>query len=172
MNSISIQNEDSQNIVLIDEILSVNESSESNGVSKWSKLNTTLPNIDFLIAINPQGVKFKNKFKVIPPKSPNTLSQQLVNKHRNSFECDLFIEHFKSIPKTSYLDTCNDLSLQKQNLPPGRVPVWIDELEEQPVEVILELIKKDHILDHETVTLIYNEYGLCNERKENVEQYC
>ena len=172
LKSISIQHKDAQNIILIDEILSVNERSANNSLCNWSNLNISLTNVDFLIAINPQGVKFKNKFKVVPPKSPNTLSKQLIGKHRNSFECDLFVEHFKSIPKTSYLDTCNDLSLERKNLPPGRVPVWIDELEEQTVESILALIEKDHVLNHETVTLIYNKYELSTERRERVDKFC
>ena len=171
MKSISTQNKHIHNIILIDEILSVNEFSDANSVSKWSKLKTSYQNLDFLIAINPQGVKFNKKFKVIPPKSQNTLCQQLLNKHRNSFECDLILEHFKSIPKTSYLDTCNDLSLERQNLPSGRVPLWIDQLEEQPVETILELIK-EHLLDHESVTLIYNKNGLTDERTARVHKFC
>ena len=40
------------------------------------------------------------------------------------------------------------------------------------IETIFGSIKKEHILGHETVTLIYNKHGLRNERREKVEQFC
>ena len=171
MTCISNKYEDSCNILLIDEVMSVNELSSKSSCD-WTNLNTSISNLDFLVALNPQGIKFKSKFKVIPPKHKNTLSQQLISKHRNSFECDCIVEHFKSLPNTSYLDTCNDLRLERSSLPTGRTPVWFDENFEIPVEKIFECIKQDHILQHETVTLIYNKYGLREERREAVEQFC
>ena len=119
-----------------------------------------------------QGVKFKNKFRVVPPKNKNTLSQQLIYKHRNSFECDSIIEHFKSLPNISYLDTNNDLKTEHSYLPTGHLPLWVEEIIEIPIESIFDCIKEKHISDNYTVTLIYNEHGLRNERREIVEQYC
>ena len=173
MKSIVLKYPDVHNILLIDEVISINEKmSTSNNLCVWSNLLTKLTNIDFLIALNPQGIKFKNKFKVVAPTSKSTISQQLIYKHRNSFECDCVVEHFKSLPKTSYLDTCNDLKAEESSLPVGRTPLWIEEITEITVETILECIKKDHILADETVTLIYDKHGLRNERKENLESFC
>ena len=159
------------NILLIDEILSINILTANNNLCDWSSL--AIPsNIDVLLALNPQGVNFKRKFQIIPPKSKDTISQQLIEKHRNSFECDLLVEHFKSLPKSSYLDNCNDIKLDKLYLPPGREPVWIEEIQEQSIEYILGILKKDHILEHETVTLIYDKFILNEERRIEVDEFC
>ena len=128
MDYISCKYKEFQNILLIDEVVSVNELSTRKSLCVWSNINTTIANLDFLVALNPQGVKFKSKFKVVPPKNKNTLSQQLIYKHRNSFECESVVEHFKSLPNTSYLDTCNDFKLEKSNLPTGSTPLWFEEI--------------------------------------------
>ena len=159
------------NIVLIDEVVSVNEQSTNKSLCVWSNLDTELSNVDLLIALNPQGIKFKNKFRVVPPKNKNTLCQQLVYRHRNSFECDSVIEHFKILPNTSYLDTSNDVKLDKSNLPTGRTPLWLEEMSEMAIEDIFDHIK-EHILAHETVTVIYDKHGLRNERMKDIEQLC
>ena len=172
MTSIVRKFPDIHNILLIDEVVSVNEVSTAKSLCIWSNINTTITNLDFLIALNPQGVKFKSKFRVVPPKNKNTLSQQLIHKHRNSFECDCIVEHFKSLPNTSYLSTNNDLKTEQSSLPTGRMPLWIEEMTEVPIETIFECIKGKYILEHESVTIIYNEHGLNNERKEGLEKYC
>ena len=172
MNSIARIFSDSQNILLIDEVVSVNEQPTNKSLCIWSNISTSINNVDFLIALNPQGVNYKSKFKVIAPKNKNTLSRQLIHKHRNSFECDSIVEHFKGLPNTSYLDTCYDLKTERSSLPVGRTPLWFEEMTEIAIEKIFKCIKNNHILEHETVTLIYDKYGLRNERKENVEQFC
>ena len=131
-----------------------------------------MTNLDFLIALNPQGVKFKSKFRVSPPKNKNTLSQQLLYKHRNSFECGSIIEHFKSLPNTSYLDTCYDLKMDQSSLPTGRTPLWFEQMTEIGVEDIFNNIKDEDLLENENVTLLYDKYGLPKERKEKLEQVC
>ena len=69
------------NILLIDEILSINILTANNNLCDWSSL--AIPsNIDVLLALNPQGVNFKRKFQIIPPKSKDTISQQLIEKHK------------------------------------------------------------------------------------------
>ena len=172
MISIAKKYPDSHNIVLIDEVVSINEVLTAKSLCIWSNINTTIDNLDFLVGLNPQGIKFKNKFRVVPPKNKNTLSQQLIYKHRNSFENDSIVEHFKSLPNTSYLDTNNDLKIEQSSLPTGRIPLWVEEIVEVPIETIFESIKGRHIHKQETVTLIYNEHGLRNERKQSVEKYC
>ena len=64
------------------------------------------------------------------------------------------------------------MKLDRLNLPTGRTTLWFEEMNEISIEAIFGSIKNEHILEHETVTLIYNKHGLRNERKENVEQYC
>ena len=172
MSSISKKYPDIHNILLVDEVVSVNEDSAAKSLCVWSNMNLSITNVDFLVALNPQGVKFKSKFRVVPPKNNNTLSQQLIYKHRNSFECDTIVEHFKSLPNTSYLDTNNDLKTEQSSLPIGRIPIWIDEIIELPIETIFKCIKEKNILEDETVTLIYNKHGLREERKESIEKYC
>ena len=172
MNSIANKYPDIHNILLVDEVVSVNEVSTAKSLCIWSNIKTTISNLDFLVALNPQGVKFKRNFRVVPPKNKNTLSQQLIHKHRNSFECDSIVEHFKSLPNTSYLDTKYDLKTELSSLPTGRLPLWVEEIIEVPIETIFESIKGKYIFEQETVTLIYNEHGLSNERRENVEKYC
>ena len=171
MSSIVKKYPDIHNILLVDEVISVNEVSKAKSLlCIWSNIQTTMNNLDFLVALNPQGVKFKNKFRVVPPKNKNTLCQQLIHKHRNSFECDCIVEHFKSLPNTSYLDTNNDLKTEQSSLPTGRMPLWIEEIIEVPVEIIFECINGKYILEQETVTLIYNEHGLRKERRSNIEK--
>ena len=172
MNSIAKKYTNIQNILLIDEVIPVNEVSTAKSLCIWSNINTTITNLDFLIALNPQGIKFKSKFKVVPPKNKRTLCQQLIYKHRNSFECDTIVEHFKSLPNTSYLDTSNDLKTEQSSLPTGRTPLWVEEIIEIPIETIFKCIQGNYIQEHETVTLIYNEHGLRDERRKNLEKYC
>ena len=172
MKAIAKNSANIQNILLIDEVVSVNEMSNNKSLCVWSKMNPAMDNVDFLIALNPQGVRFMNKFRVTPPKNKNTLSQQLTYKHRNSFECDSVVEHFKSLPNTSYLDTCNDMKLEPTYLPMGRTPLWFEEMTEIDVQTIFDFIKDDHILDQETVTLLFNEHELGNDRRQNMELFC
>ena len=82
------------------------------------------------------------------------------------------MEHFKKLPNTSYLDTCNDVKLDILSLPLGRTPVWIEETVEQPVENIMGLIKRELVFEHETVTIIYDKFNLRDERMENMNQFC
>ena len=172
MNSISKKYANVHNILLIDEVVSVNELSTSKSLCIWSNINTTNVNLDFLVALNPQGIKFKSKFRIIPPTSKNTLSQQLIYKHRNSYECDLVVEHFKCLPNTSYLDTTYDLKTERSDLPTGRTPLWLEQITEVDIKTIFACIREEHIQKNETVTLIYDQYELNDERREAVEQNC
>ena len=173
INQISKKYKNSYNILLVDEVLPVNEFSSKNEFSDWSNLNTTQYNIELLIALNPQGINFMNDFKVIPPPSDfRTLSQQLFGRHRNSFEGFHLLEHFKRLPNTSYLDSSNDTVLDKENLPIGRLPVWLEIFGNSSDEQILEFIKSSYIYKHESVTLIFNKYELKDKRKNKVTKWC
>ena len=161
------------NILLVDEVLAVNEFSSKNELSDWSNLDTTQNNIELFIALNPQGINFTNDFKIIPPPLDfKTLSQQLFGRYRNSFEGFHLLEHFKSLPNTSYLDSSNDTVLDKENLPIGRLPVWLEIIENSSDEHILEFIKSAYISGNDSVTLIFNKYELKNKRRNKVTKWC
>ena len=85
MEDISNRYKDSYNIILIDEIKVTKYNVELN-FADWSSLSTSLSNIDFLVAMNPQGINFDADFTIVPPKCTNTLSCQLLSKHRNGYE--------------------------------------------------------------------------------------
>ena len=118
---------DQHNILLMDEIRPTNDKSFTVHRSDWSKIDTSTKNIDFLIALNPRGEDFRCTYQVIPPKDPNTLSQQLFHRHRNCYEIALLIEHFKPIFINAFgiLDSTQDI-LDKSMLPMGRLPIWIE----------------------------------------------
>ena len=128
---------------------------ESSNLACWDEL-TSQNNVDFLIAINPQALEFENRFKIKPPSDPNTLSQQLFVRHRNSYEVCMFLEFLKHTPfSQSHLDNGDDKELDVPTLPRGRLPVWVEKGAQVPDLEVLEFIREDHIFDHESVTLIY-----------------
>ena len=102
--------------------------SSENGISNWSFLDMSKRNTDVLIALSPSphfGVKDKRlsskKYMVQPPCNSNTLSQQLLVRHRNCFEIALLMEHFKHTSALGgHLDPKYDLPLEKDTLPNGR----------------------------------------------------
>ena len=94
----------------------------------WSCLDTSKTNVDFLIALSPHGLtadeevykKCSKKYTVKPVSSSNTLSQQLLVRHRNCFEIAVLMEHFKHTSLHGHLDNSNDTLLEKETLPNGR----------------------------------------------------
>lgn len=113
------------NILLLDEIMSFNEN-EQFDIADWSDLDTFRTNIDFLIALNPQGLKFNRNYSVLPPNKSNTLSQQLFNRHRNGYEIGILLEHFKHIQGNVYLDSSMDLELDASKIPTACLTLWIE----------------------------------------------
>ena len=159
---ISQKYKDCQNIVLIDEIMNYNEKEETK-IADWSGLDTFRTNVDFLIALNPQGIKFNDNYVVVPPKNTNaTLSQQLLTRHRNGYEIGIILEILKHNQplkhKTnhSYLDSSNDSELDPSKLPNSRLPIWIQRGVGVRDEEVLELIKSDYKFPHESITLVYD----------------
>ena len=158
-----------QTILLIDEII---PDSRSSGSSKeqfsLEELDISKRNVHLLLAVNPApySSNFNKKFEIVPPNNKNTLVSQLFMKHRNSYLVAIFLEHFKSFYKQGCLDSSTDIPLKKDNLPPGRCPVWIQRDKKVTDEFILQKIKNDHVLEHESVTLLY--YSI----NDNVSQFC
>ena len=99
--------------------------SSENGISNWSILDTSNRNTDVLIALSPHFSVNKQESSrkniVQPPCDSNTLSQQLLVRHRNCFEIALLMEHFKHTSALGgHLDPKYDLPLEKDTLPNGR----------------------------------------------------
>ena len=164
------QNKSVQSILLLDETF---PSSYSDGSCKEAfslkELDLSNSNVHLLLAVNPAACAstFNKKIKILPPNNINTLVSQLCMKHRNSYLIAIFLEHYKLSFKFACLDTSNDIPLKEDNLPPGRCPVWIQRDRNVIDETVLELIKRDHVLEQESVTLLY-EYPI----KENIVQWC
>ena len=152
------ENQEIQTIFLLDEIIP-NKSSSGSSSEHFSLKNLDISkrNVHLLLAVNPAPVYsgFNKKFDIVPPTNKNTLVAQLSMKHRNSYLVAIFLEHFKLFYGGGFLDSSQDIHLTKDNLPPGRCPVWIQRGISVTDEFILEKIKNDHVLEHESVTLLY-----------------
>ena len=102
--------------------------SSENGISNWSFLDISNRNTDVLIALSPhfsvneeERRLSSRKYMVQPPCNSNTLSQQLLVRHRNCFENALLMENFKHTSALGgHLDPKYDLPLEKDTLPNGR----------------------------------------------------
>ena len=164
------QNKEVHYILLLDEII---PSPESEGSTReqfnLEALDLSKSNVSLLLAVNPATYDpgFNKKIKILPPKNKNTLAYQLLMKHRNSYLIAILLEHFKLFYSLGYLDSSQDIPLSENYLPPGRCPVWIQRHKNITDESVLELIKQDHVLEHESVTLLY--FGSI---KENILQWC
>ena len=164
------ENQEVQTIFLLDEIIPNKLSSGSSSEQfNLEKLDLSKRNVHLLLAINPApwDYGFNKNYKIIPPKNKNTLVAQLCMKHRNSYLVAIFLEHFKSFYTRGCLDSSQDIPLKKDNLPPGRCPVWIQRDKKVTDEFILEKIKNDYVLEHESVTLLHN-----HSINKNVSQWC
>ena len=143
-----------------------------------SDLDTSIPCIDLLLAINPQDIQNRGKFQIIPPKCKNTISQQLFNRHRNNYENGVFLEHYKSIIETfrGILNPSMDRSLDPSILPLGRLTVWMQVQKGAQISYqdILEFIKKDYVFDKEHVTVLNNKDDNQKDAQncEGITQWC
>ena len=133
------------------------------------ELDLSNSNVHLLLAVNPASMfsGFNKKFKILHPKDENALVSQLFMKHRNGYLISIFLEHYKSFQVQGRLDDSQDIPIKEDNLPPGRCPVLIQTGKRIMDVSVLELIKKDHVLEHESVTLLY--FGSI---KENILQWC
>ena len=130
-------------------------------------------NVDLLLAINPQEKceKNKGKFQVNPPKNDNILAKQLLNRHRNNYENGVFLEHYKSVSETyrGILNPFKDICLNKELLPKGKLPVWIQRGEEVSDLKILEFIEKGNLIEKNEHVTILSDLPV---QSENIAQWC
>ena len=162
------QFKDVQTILLLDEII---PSNGHKGVSTledqhhtfaestfdMTDLNILSTNVHLLLAVNPapKWSGFDEKIKILLPVNSMTLGCQLFTKHRNGFKIAVLLEHFKSFYNLGWIDSSQDIPISKVILPPGRSPVWIQRGKHVSDEDILEHIKVNHVLKHESVTVLY-----------------
>ena len=160
-------------ILLIDEVFAEKENESWNDF-ELSYCDLTRPNINLLLAFNPLSLSFKNSYKVILPQHPNTMACQLFVRHRNNYATSVLISHWKAAYESilGYVDSSNDVPLNPEILPPGRLPLWIQRRENVSYQEVIDFIKSKHVYDHETVTLIYDEELINDQQKNEINQIC
>ena len=150
---ISIETKDSRSILMIDEVVGKNQLGETNVKCDWSNLKFA-ENVDVLMAVNPQGIGFNERFGVIMPKNENTFAKRLVGKHRNGPSISALLDHYKALFEyNSYLESFSDLELEK---PSDNIPVWIQKEKTESHYNVLEFIKDTFAASY-SVTLLYHD---------------
>ena len=150
---ISIVTKDSRSIFFLDEVFGKNELGELNVKCDWSHLKIP-SNVDVLMAVNPQGIAFKQRFQVIMPTNENTLARRLVEKHRNCPSISTLLDHYKALfEHNSYLDSTLDIELE---MPLDNIPVWIQKEKTESHYNVLEFIKDTFAASY-SVTLLYHD---------------
>ena len=160
MYKLSIENQNKHTLLVMDEVISSSSKNEiqGNDDSNWSMLSTTTLNLDFLLALNPQGLE-GGHYEIQPPQSVTTISRQLVQKHRNCFEIGRFITYINYHTGKTVLSPKSDMLYQQpmpEELPTGQVPIWIEKSEEVNDINVLDMIKQRHIDPTRKVTLLYD----------------
>ena len=165
---ISIATNDSRSIFFLDEVFGKNQLGKTNVKCDWSDLRFT-ENVDVLMAVNPQGIAFKQQFDVIMPSNENTLARRLVGKHRNCQSISALLDHYKAIyEENTYLESFHDLELE---MPPGDLPIWIQKEKSESHYEVLTFIKDNFIASY-NVTLLYHESSASLAGLEYISQWC
>ena len=165
---ISIATKGSRSIFFLDEVFGKNQLGETNFKCDWSNLR--IPNnLDVLIAVNPQGIDFKQRFQVIVPTTENILARRLVGKHRNSPSISALLDHYKALfEQNSYLESSIDMELE---MPSGDLPIWIQKEKSESHYEVLKNIKDNFIASY-NVTLLYHESSASLAGLEYISQWC
>ena len=165
---ISIVTKVSQSVFFLDEVFGKNQLGKTNLKCDWSHLRFP-KNVDVLMAVNPQGIAFKDRFEIIEPTNENTLARRLVGKHRNSQSISELLEHYKALfENSSYLDSSLDIELE---MPHGDLPVWIQKEKTDSHYNILEFIKNNFASSHST-TLLYHDSSFPISDIDHISQWC
>ena len=165
---ISIETKDSRSIFFLDEVFGKNQLGESNVYCDWSNLRFP-KNVDVLMAVNPQGISFKQRFEVFVPANENTLARRLVGKHRNCSSISSLLDHYKALfEHSSYLESSLDIELE---MPSGTLPVWIQKEKTESHYSILKYIK-DNFTSSYSVTLLYHDSSFRLSDFDHISQWC
>ena len=136
---ISIATKDSRSIFFLDEVVGKNQIGENNVKCDWSNLRFP-KNVDVLVAVNPQGIAFKQRFDVIIPTNENTFTRRLVGKHRNCPSISVLLDHYKALfEENSYLES--SLDMESEMPPSGDLPIWIQKEKNESDYNVLQFIK-------------------------------
>ena len=166
---ISIATKNCRSVFFLDEVLGKNLVGETNFKCDWS--NLIFPkNVDVLMAVNPQGIEFQQRFGVIVPTNENLLARRLVGKHRNSQSISALLDHYKALfDQNSYLESSLDMELE---MPSGEHPVWIQKEKTESHYRILEFIKDNFAPSNSSVTLLYHDSSFSISDIDHISQWC
>ena len=169
LQKISIATKDSQSIIFLDEVFGKNQLDETNVKCDWSKLQLQ-KNVDVLMAVNPQGIAFNQRFEVLVPTNDNTLARRLVGKHRNCLSISLLLDHYKALfEENSYLES--SLDMESEMPPSGDLPVWIQKEKNESDYNVLQFIK-DNFTSSYSVTLLYHDSSFPVSDVDYISQWC
>ena len=153
---------------MLDEVVGKNQLGETNVKCDWSYLKFA-ENVDVLIAVNPQGIGFNERFEVIMPTNKNTFAKRLVGKHRNGPSISALLDHYKALFEyNSYLDSTLDIELE---MPSGDLPVWIQKEKMESHYKILEFIKHNFTSSY-SVTLLYHDSSFSISDIDYISNWC
>ena len=166
---ISIETKDSRSIFFLDEVVGKNQTRETNVKCDWSHLRFP-KNVDVLVAVNPQGIAFKQRFDVIIPTNENTFTRRLVGKHRNCPSISVLLDHYKALfEENSYLES--SLDMESDWPPSGDLPIWIQKEKNESDHNVLQFIKDNFTLTY-SVTLLYHESSFQITEIDDISKWC
>ena len=168
IHNISMATKNSRSILFLDEVFGKNQLGETNIKCDWSHLRFP-KNVDVLMAVNPQGIAFKQRFELIVPTIENTFARRLVGKHRNCPSISALLDHYKALfEHNSYLESSPDMELE---MPHGSLPVWIQREKTESHYNVLEFIK-DNFASSYSVTLLYHDSSFQLADFHHISQWC
>ena len=159
----------SRSIFFLDEVVGKNQVKDTNVKCDWSNL-IFAKNVDVFMAVNPQGIAFKQRFEVMVPTNENTLARRLTSKHRNCQSISFLLDHYKTLfEHNSYLESSIDL--ESEMPPPGNLPVWIQKEKNESDYNVLRFIKETFTFSYR-VTLLYHDSHFLAKDTHNIFQWC
>ena len=165
---ISLATKNSRSIFFLDEVFGKNHLGETNIKCDWTGLKFS-KNVDVLMAVNPQGIEFNQRFDVIVPTNEDTFARRLVGKHRNCSGISALLDHYKALfQHNSYLDSSLDTELE---MPPGGLPIWIQKEEKESHFHVLQFIKDNYTSNFNT-TLLYHDSSFHISEVDYISQWC
>ena len=94
---------------------------------------------------------------IAPPTDRSTVSHKLTTRHRNCEEIQT-LTRFIEQHGDKFITTETEPLLPSDQLPSGRVPVWIERSEEVTDVEVLEKVKRDHVKEGERIMVVYEDH--------------
>ena len=149
LSSLSAEHSLSHKILHLDEVWPNKWASDWGGNVKadWSSF-TSCEDVDFLLALSTFSNHIRDDFfTVIPPSDEMILCQRLSTPHRNCREIEIFFKYFIQHRLVANYIAGTEEDQQASDLPPGRLPVWIQRSPEVTDVQVLEFIKENNVAD-------------------------